>query len=256
MLTYSGKCAIVSGAGGGIGSVVSGMFAAAGVKVALMDISEKVAETTKDRFALTDEQALAIGCDITDPVCIRKSVETAIDHFGSVDYLVNCAGIPGPSARLEKYPYALAEQVFRINYFGTYAMIQNVIPCMRKQHFGAIVNFGSCSGIRSYKYEIPYGDSKAAVIHLTGGVAHEYGGDGIRCNCVAPGWCKTNMMRTVCESYKDVGIVNYREYITMPCLGRVSCPEEQANVVLFLCSDQASYVNGATYRTDGGMTLG
>ena len=254
-LTFKGKYAVVTGAGG-MGSVISHMFVENGIKVALLDKNLPKAQKVLIKYGMSADQAFALECDVRSQDSVKAAVKEIISRFGTVDYLINSAGIPGPSARFENYTYEQALDVYNTNYFGPYLMIQNIIPYMQAQKFGAIVNFGSCSGLRSYKYEIAYGSSKAAVIHLTGGVAHENGGNGVRCNSISPGWCDTDMMHTVWESYKDVGIANYEDYITMPCLGRVSQPEEQANVVMFLCSDQASYVNGANYQIDGGMTLG
>lgn len=135
-------------------------------------------------------------------------------------------------------------------------MMQNILPIMQEQKSGAIINFGSVSGMFGYPYEIGYGSSKAAVIYMTKNAANENGFNGVRINAVSPGWVDTNMMKTVVDSYKDVGIENSSDNVTIGPMRRVAAPEELANVVTFLASEEASYVNGANFLVDGGMTLG
>jgi NAD(P)-dependent dehydrogenase (short-subunit alcohol dehydrogenase family) len=146
--------------------------------------------------------------------------------------------------------------VFAVNVFGTFLMMQNVLPIMQTQRSGAILNFGSVSGLRGYPYEIAYGASKAAIIHMTKNAANENGGNGVRINAISPGWVDTSMMRDVIASYKDVGIENSSENVTLGPTGRAAKSEEVASVAVFMCSDEASYVNGANFLVDGGMTLG
>ncbi len=254
-LTYKGKYAIVTGAGG-MGSVLTEELHKQGIKVALLDLDLQKAKTVLVKYGIGEEDGIAVRCDVGKKEDVEAAVARVMEVFPTVDYLINTAGINGPTHLIEDYAYADALEVYHTDLIGTYSMIQTVLPIMKKQHFGAIVNIASCSGISKYKYEIAYGSSKAAVIHLTGGVAHEVAKDGIRCNCISPGWCDTPMMHGVWESYVDVGIEDYTTYITMPPLGRVSQPIEQVYAMMFLLSDQAEYVNGSNLSVDAGMILG
>ena len=168
---------------------------------------------------------------------------------------LNAAGIPGPSARVEDYSFSDAKKVLSVNLFGTFLMMHTVLPVMQAQKHGAILNFGSVSGVVGYPFESAYGASKAAIIHLTKNAASENGGNGGRINAISPGWVKTNMMATILDSYKNVGFDNADENVTLGPMGRPGTPEEIANVAAFLCSEEASYANGSNFLVDGGMTL-
>ena len=140
--------------------------------------------------------------------------------------------------------------------FGTFLMMQNILPAMIEQRRGAIVNFGSVSGMRGYTYEIGYGSSKWAVIGMTQNAANEYGRYGIRINCVSPGWVNTGMMKNTLENYRRLGIKNCEENICLGTLGYPAEPEDIADAVYFLCSDEARHMTGAILVVDGGMLLG
>ena len=139
---------------------------------------------------------------------------------------------------MEDYSFSDAKKVLSVNLFGTFLMMHTVLPVMQAQKHGAILNFGSVSGVVGYPFESAYGASKAAII------------------AISPGWVKTNMMATILDSYKNVGFDNADENVTLGPMGRPGTPEEIANVAAFLCSEEASYANGSNFLVDGGMTLG
>lgn len=255
-MDFSGKVVVVTGAGGGIGAAIVRKFINLGANAALIDLELGFCDATAKRLGLNSVQALCLGADISSEAQVREAVAKIIEHYGRIDALVNAAGIPGPSARVEDYSFSDVKKVFSVNVFGTYLMMQNVLPVMQNQKKGAIVNFGSVSGMCGYPYEIAYGASKAAVIQMTKNAANENGGNGVRINAVSPGWVNTGMMKTILASYKDVGIENSSDNVTLGPMGRPGEPEEIANVVAFLCSDEASYINGSNFLVDGGMTLG
>lgn len=255
-MDFTGQVAIITGAGGDMGTAIAKKFTDLGAKVALLDIREDLALKTVEKLGLTEEQCLCMGADVSDEDSVKATVKAIMDRFGRIDALVNLAGISGPSARTEDYPFAATKKVFEVNVFGTFLMMQNVLPIMQAQRKGAIVNFGSVSGMFGYPYEIAYGASKAAVIFMTKNAANENGGNGVRVNCISPGWVNTGMMKSILESYKDVGIENSSDNVTLGPMNRPGEPMEMANVVAFMCSDEASYVNGSNWLVDGGMTLG
>lgn len=157
---------------------------------------------------------------------------------------------------MEDYSFSDAKKVLSVNLFGTFLMMHTVLPVMQAQKHGAILNFGSVSGVVGYPFESAYGASKAAIIHLTKNAASENGGNGVRINAISPGWVKTNMMATILDSYKNVWLRQRRRECYAWADGPSGTPEEIANVAAFLCSEEASYANGSNFLVDGGMTLG
>ena len=191
----------------------------------------------------------------------QKAVEDAIaqvmTRWGRIDALVNTAGWGGPQKRAEDYTFATFRRVYEINTFGTYLMMAKTLPIMQKQKKGSIVNFGSVSGMFGYSLEIGYGSSKWSIIGMSKNAAVENGKNGVRVNSVSPGWVDTPMFASVLAGYKEDGIGNDGwDNVTVGPMGRIASPEEIANVVLFLCSEKASYINGANLLVDGGMTAG
>ncbi len=255
-MKFENKVVVITGAGGGIGTAIAKKFTDEGAKAALIDIKEEFAQKTVEKLGLNAENAFCIGADISTEDAVKQTVKAIKDHYGRIDVLVNAAGIPGPSARTEDYTFEDVKKVYGVNVFGTFLMMQNVLPVMQEQKSGSIINFGSVSGMFGYPYEIGYGSSKAAVIFMTKNAANENGGNGVRVNSVSPGWVDTNMMKAVWESYADVGIENSSDNVTMGPLNRPAKPEEIANAVAFLASEEASFVNGSNFLVDGGMTLG
>lgn len=255
-MNYQDKVVVLTGASGGIGSAMAKKFSSLGAKLALLDVALERVETLAEDLQLESSRVLCRTVDVADETSVQEAVDAIVDHFGRIDVLVNAAGIPGPSARVEDYSCADARQVLSVNLFGTFFMMHAVLPVMQRQKYGAILNFGSVSGIVGYPFESAYGASKAAIIHLTKNAASENGGNGVRINAISPGWVKTNMMSTILNSYKDVGFENAEENVTLGPMGRPGTPEEMANAAAFLCSEEASYVNGTNFLVDGGMTLG
>lgn len=255
-MSFTDKVVVVTGAGGGMGTAVIKKFTDQGAKAALLDIDESLCRRTAEKLHLDDAHAFCIGVDVADEKAVRDAVAKIMEHYGRIDALVNIAGIAGPSARTEDYAFSEAKKVFEINVYGTFLMMQNVLPVMQAQKSGAIVNLGSVSGMFGYPFEIAYGASKAAVIHMTKNAANENGGNGVRVNAISPGWVNTNMMKSILASYKDVGFENSADNVTLGPMNRPGEPEEMANAIVFLCSEEASYINGTNFLVDGGMTLG
>ena len=187
---------------------------------------------------------------------MKSAVEAAVTRFGSIDVLINTAGIGGPAVLTEDYRFEDFRRVYEINVFGTFLTMKYVLPIMKKQGRGAIVNTASISGTGGYTYEIGYGSSKFAVIGLTKDAASENANNGIRVNCISPGWIETKMMKEILNNYVAMGVLAKPEDFDPGPMGRPGKPMEMANVIYFLASDQASYVNGANYVIDGGATIG
>lgn len=255
-MDFTGKIAVITGGGGGIGCAVAKRFTDLGAKVALLDITEEIAQKTVKSLKLKDDQALCLAVDVTEEEKVKQGIQKILERFQTIDYLILTAAIPGPSARIENYPAEEAKRVFDINIYGSFLMISHCIRIMKERNYGSIVTFGSCSGMCGYPYESAYGVSKAAMIQLARNVANENGGNGVRINSVSPGWVDTDMMKTVIDSYQNVGIANPSDNVTLGPMGRAASPAEIAEICTFLCSEAASYINGCNLVADGGMTLG
>ncbi|MBQ3725282.1 MAG: SDR family oxidoreductase [Oscillospiraceae bacterium] len=255
-MDFTGKVAIVTGAGGDMGRAIVKKFTDNGAKAVLMDIREEAARRSVALLGLDEEHGFVVTVDVASEDSVKAAVQKVMDKYGRIDCLVNLAGIEGPNnSRTEEYDFKMAKKVFEINVYGTFLMMQNVLPVMQAQKSGAIVNFGSVSGMFGYAGEIAYGASKAAVIHMTKNAANENGGNGVRVNAISPGWVNTEMFRRILEQYKET-FENPLDNVTLGPMNRPGEPMEMANVVVFLCSDEASYVNGSNFLVDGGMTLG
>ncbi|MBQ6974343.1 MAG: SDR family oxidoreductase [Oscillospiraceae bacterium] len=255
-MDFTGKVAVVTGAGGDMGRAIVKKFTYNGAKAVLMDIREDAARRSVELLGLDEEHGFVVTVDVASEDSVKAAVQKVMDKYGRIDCLVNLAGIEGPNnSRTEEYDFKMAKKVFEINVYGTFLMMQNILPVMQAQKSGAIVNFGSVSGMFGYAGEIAYGASKAAVIHMTKNAANENGGNGVRVNAISPGWVNTEMFRRILEQYRET-FENPLDNVTLGPMNRPGEPMEMANVVVFLCSDEASYVNGSNFLVDGGMTLG
>lgn len=251
-MTDERKVCIVTGASGGIGSAVVKKFYGNGYAVGMLDINEDALKTVIEKENLDPARVRCHTLDVSVEQQVKDTIEGILDARGRIDALVNTAAIIGKYNPTIDYTFENFKRIYEINVFGTFLMMEHVLPIMKKQGKGSIVNFGSVSGMTGYTYEIGYGSSKWAIIGMTKNVANEYGQFGIRANSVSPGWVNTNMFRKSVEDYKNFS----DSQVTLGPLGRPAEPEEIANVVYFLSSDEASYVNGSNVLADGGMMLG
>lgn len=251
-MTDERKVCIVTGASGGIGSAVVKKFYGNGYAVEMLDINEDSLKTVIEKENLDPARVRCHTLDVSVEQQVKDTIEGILDARGRIDALVNTAAIIGKYNPTIDYTFENFKRIYEINVFGTFLMMEHVLPIMKKQGKGSIVNFGSVSGMTGYTYEIGYGSSKWAIIGMTKNVANEYGQFGIRANSVSPGWVNTDMFRKSVEDYKNFS----DSQVTLGPLGRPAEPEEIANVVYFLSSDEASYVNGSNVLADGGMMLG
>ena len=249
------KICIVSGASGGIGSRIVARFLEEDYDVVMADISREKLDEAIEREAFDKDHVMPCVIDISDEKSVEEAIAEIAEKYGHIDVLVNAAGICGEYNRTIDYSFDNFRQIYSVNVFGTFLMMKNVLPHMVKQKKGAIVNFGSVSGMRGYSFEIGYGSSKWAIIGMSETVANEYGDAGIRCNSVSPGWVSTCMMEKTMENYRKLGIEDPDSWINHGSIKRPAEPREIANAVYFLCSEQASFINGANIVVDGGMII-
>ena len=234
--------AVVTGGARGIGLAVAQWFLAHGHRVALLDIDQATLAAT----AAAHPEALALPCDVSDPAQVEAAAAAVMARWGRVDALVNNAGVAVFKPALET-SFAEWRHVLGTNLDGAFLCSQAFGAIMARQRRGAIVNIASISGLRASTLRVAYGTSKAAIIALTKQYAVELGNYGVRVNAVCPGPVETEMAKLV----HSVAIrTDY--YDTVP-LGRYGTTEEMANVVGFLCSKEASYINGQALANDGGF---
>jgi NAD(P)-dependent dehydrogenase (short-subunit alcohol dehydrogenase family) len=241
--TTATPVAIVTGAARGIGLATAKKFAADGYAVVLVDVDSDTLRAAHQE--LDAELTLACECDVSDLAAVADMVAKVDARFGRVDALVNNAGIAVFKPLLET-SYEEWARVIAVNLHGPFICTQTVAPMMLRNG-GAIVNITSISGLRASLLRVAYGTSKAALAHLTKQQAAELGNVGIRVNAVAPGPVDTAMAKAVHTA--DIR-ADYHDAIP---LNRYGTEEEIAQTVVFLCSSQASYINGQVIAVDGGF---
>jgi NAD(P)-dependent dehydrogenase (short-subunit alcohol dehydrogenase family) len=243
----SGKSGIVTGGARGIGRELAAAFAAAGARVAIWDTDGDAA-----RAAATEVGAGAIAdtVDVTDENGVDAAVETVLGAFGQIDFLINNAGIRHVAPIAEE-PVDAWRRTIDVNVNGTFICSKAVIPAMVAAGGGHIVNLASMAGQLALRERAAYNTSKAAIVGLTKSIAVEVGDAGVYCNAVAPGVIETPLSAPYFEDESMVKVL--RENSPMGRWGQV---DEISGPVLFLCSEESSFVNGVTLFVDGGWTAG
>lgn len=244
-----GKVALVSGAARGQGAAEAKLFAREGASVVLGDILEAEGRRTAAEIGEAGGQALFLKLDVTKEDDWKRAVDLAVSRFGKLTTLVNNAGILG-RGNVEETSVEQWDLVMSVNAKGVFLGAKHAIPAMRKAGGGSIINISSVAGLRGGG-GTAYTTSKGAVRLLTKATAVQYGKDGIRCNSVHPGVIDTDMLAdTLSNPERRASLVSGI------ALGRVASPEEVATCVLFLASDESSYVTGSELVVDGGMMAG
>lgn len=245
------KTAIITGSGRGIGAAIAKRLAKDGFNIAINEASQ---ESIADRGALVAEECRAMGvkaecyaADVSDYSQCEEMVKKIKEDFGSIDVLVNNAGITrdGLLLRMAEENY---DDVIRINQKSVFNMTKLVGAVMLRQKSGKIVNLASVAGLYGNPGQMNYSASKGAVIAMTKTAAKELGSRGINVNAVAPGFIKTPMTDKLTDEQRAAMLAQ----IAMKRYGE---PEEVANVVAFLCSEDASYVTGQTIEISGGLSM-
>ena len=240
--------AIVTGAARGIGANIAERLSAAGYAVALWDFDGEGAQARAVELAAAGRRAIAARCDVADAAQVEAATKAAESAFGTPYLLVNNAGIRH-RAPLEDLPRASWDREIATNLTGAFQCTQTVGRHMLAAGRGAIVNIASMSGSYGQPMRGAYTPSKAGLIGLTSLTAVEWGGRGIRCNAISPGMIVTPVHA---EAYNNEAVKTARE--AMVPMGRLGDGTDIADVVVFLASDAARYINGANIPVDGGVT--
>lgn len=241
---HTSPVVVVTGGARGIGLEICNTFLKRGYRVAALDIDKATLAKTEASF--NNPSFLAIACDVSKPAQVSRAMARVEKKFGRIDALVNNAGVAIFKPILE-VTWQDWRTIMDTNLDGAFWCTQACAKVMLKNGGGSVVNIASISGLRASTLRVAYGTSKAALIHLTKQQAAELGDVGIRVNCVAPGPVATEMAKLV---HSKAIIKDYHDTIPM---NRYGSTEEIANTVAFLCSREASYINGQTIAVDGGF---
>ncbi len=247
-MRLEGKVAIISGGARGMGAVEARLFTQEGAKVVIGDILEEDGRRTVQDIDQAGGQALFVRLDVTREEDWRRAVGETVSRFGGVDILVNNAGIYRISP-LEETSEELWRQIMEVNVNGVFLGTRTVIPEMKRGGGGSIVNISSTAGLVGSPNTSAYQASKGAVRIFTKATAIEYARDGIRANSVHPGAIDTDMIAVLLKDPAE----RQQRLDAIP-LGRIGTAEEVAYGVLYLASDESSFVTGAELVIDGGRT--
>ncbi|HDL02609.1 MAG TPA: 3-oxoacyl-ACP reductase FabG [candidate division Zixibacteria bacterium] len=249
MINLKGKVALITGASRGIGKAAAIMFAMAGSDVVVNYRRETAeAEKVKTECEKHGVKAIIAQADVGNRVDVERMVGRVIEEFGRIDVLVNNAGIWEYNA-IDNIDLPRLKRTIDVNILGTYYPIMAVVPHMKRQKSGNIINISSTAGQRGEAFHSPYAASKGAIISLTKSLAPELVEHNIRVNCVAPGWVDTDMSHASLVS-DEAGKI-----LSLIPMGRAGTPEELAGPILFLASDLSTFITGEIINVNGGAVL-
>lgn len=250
MERFKDKIVLVTGAAQGIGAATAQAFAREGAHVIVTDIDGDGAEGTAQAIVAAGGEAVAQTVDITDGSQVAALIDFVVQRFGRLDVAFNNAGIAGGHALTAEMTDEMWDRAVSVNMRGTFTCMRAQIAAMRRTGGGAIVNTASVAGVTGLGLGAHYSASKHGVIGLTRSAAIDHIGDGIRINAICPGATDTPMLRSVMDHNEEMAAA-----VVGSPIGRLAQPEEIARCVLFLASDEASFMVGHSLVVDGGETI-
>ena len=254
MTRLSGKTAIVTGGGKGIGQAIARRFAQEGARVAIWEQDEEAGKATADEIAKDDGSAIQVACDVTGSESIAKALKKTTEELSAPSILVNNAGIAhvGTATNTSEEDF---DRIMKVNAKGAFLCLQAVLPVMAENGGGAVLNLASIASKLGIAERFAYSASKGAILAMTLSVAKDFIEQGIRCNCVCPGRVHTPFVDGFLDKYypgEDERASKFKELSEYQPIGRMGKPEEIANLAAFLCSEEASFITGGVYDVDGG----
>jgi len=246
---FNGKVALITGGASGIGEACVHTFADAGAQTVIVDMNSDLGEKTAQSVRSSGGDTIFLKVDVSDPEAVKQMVVDTVVAFGRLDIAVNNAGISGEMNLIDNYSVVGWQKVIDTNLNSVFYCMHYEIPQMTKQGGGVIVNMSSILGTVASPSACAYVAAKHGVVGLTKAAALEYGNQGIRINSVGPGFIKTPLLASA-------GLDEQMEahLSGLHALGRMGEPQEVADLVVFLCSEEASFLTGGYYLVDGGYT--
>ncbi|MBT2569610.1 glucose 1-dehydrogenase [Planococcus sp. ISL-110] len=244
------KTAIITGGGSGLGQSAAVRLAEEGVNIAVVDISEKGGNETVEMVKQLGRDAIFIKADVAKAEEVKNYVEKTVEHFGTIDYFFNNAGISGSGKLFLDTEISEIESIVGINLLGALYGMRYVAEVMMKNGGGSIVNTASSAGVIGQGSVVTYSATKHGIVGMTKSLVAEYAKDGLRVNSIAPGPTETPMVEAF---YRDNPEMKENATSGIP-QKRLGTPEEVAELVTFLLTSKATYINGEVIRIDGGFT--
>ena len=249
MFELNKKVAVVTGGGSGIGKAVALLFAKQGAEVHVLDLNETAGKATVSEIQQANGKAFMHVCDVTK----QANVEQVFDEIGMVNILVNSAGI-SHVGNIETTTEADFDRLYNVNVKGVYNCLRSAVSIMKKNKSGVILNLASIANIVGLTDRFAYSMTKGAVYAMTLSVARDYLHDGIRCNCISPARVHTPFVDDfIKKNYPGKEDEMFEKLSKSQPIGRMAEPVEIAGLVLYLCSDEASFITGCDYPIDGGF---
>jgi len=246
------KVAVVTGGGSGIGKAISLTFAEQGAEVHILDFNIEAAQETVKEIEALGEKAAAHKCDVANQANVESIVKTITEN-GNIDILINNAGI-AHVGNIEACEEADLDRLYNVNIKGVYNCIKACLPALKKTGNGVILNLASIASTVGINDRFAYSMTKGAVLTITYSIAKDFIKDGIRCNCIAPGRVHTPFVDGfIKNNYPGKEEEMFEKLSATQPIGRMGKPQEMADLVLFLCSDEAGFITGSNYAIDGGF---
>jgi NAD(P)-dependent dehydrogenase (short-subunit alcohol dehydrogenase family) len=242
------KVALVTGGASGIGEKTAEFFVQEGVKVLVTDVNRERIEKTMASLKGMGGEARGIPCDVTQEEQVSRMVAEAKSHFGTIDFLVNSAGIGGSMIPLETAKRQDWQKILEINLIGTINCCKAVMPILREKRSGRIVNLATEAGVSGEKGLEIYAASKGGVIALTKSLAKNLGRDQVTVNAVAPAFVHSPMTSYLTPELEQ-------KWLKMYVLKRLGETKDIASMIVFLCSDRCSWITGQTISVNGGFSM-
>ena len=243
------KTAIVTGAGSGFGKGIAMRFAKEGARVGVIDINAEAAREVASQIA---NSAFTMEADVSIDGDVSRMVQEALDRWEQLDILVNNAGTTHRNQPMTEVTEEEYERIFAVNVKSVYLSAKHIVPVMKKQGFGVILNVASTAGVRPRPGLVWYNTSKGAMMTATKAMAIELAGEKIRVNAINPVAGETGMLHLFMGEDTPE---KRAQFISSIPLGRLSLPEDMANAALFLCSDEAEMITGLCMEVDGGRCI-
>jgi 2-keto-3-deoxy-L-fuconate dehydrogenase len=253
LFNLSGKVAVVTGGGSGIGQAIATRFGGQGAHIVVLDLDGRAAKDTAAEIVAAGGSADAAACDVSDAAGVKAAFDGIVARTRRLDILINNAGV-AHVGNIERTPEDEFDRLYRVNVKGVYLCSQAAVPVMVRQGGGVILNMASIVSFIGVADRFAYSMTKGAVLTMTKSIAIDYIKQNVRCNCICPARIRTPFVDGfVKKNYPGREEAVLQELAEYQPMGRMGTPEEVAYLALYLCSDEASFVTGQAYPLDGGV---